>query len=155
MDVEKILSTIEPQTENEKLLVELVKYLHQRVIDLESKLADKNKDSHNSSNPPSKDPPGKQSKYPQREKSDKKPGAQEGSKGNGKKFEQVPDVIKNHEPETCSCGESLKNVEGKIVERRQAIDIPPIKPIITEHRLIEKSCPCCNKKSAMIPLLNN
>jgi transposase len=45
------------------------------------------------------------------------------------------------------CGESLEHVEGKVIERRQEIDIPPIEPIITEHQLIEKTCPCCKHRS--------
>lgn len=147
MDLEKLLEKIEKLEARIAELEVENRELKEKVSELESKLADKNKDSHNSSKPPSKDPPEKQRKYPDRERSGKKPGAQKGNKGNGKKFEQVPDVIKNHEPETCSCGESLKNVEGKVVDKRQEIDIPPVEPIVTEHRLIEKTCPCCNQKT--------
>lgn len=133
------------EEENQQLRAEL-KAANKKIEELESKLADKNKDSHNSSKPPAQDPPDKQRKYPDRKKSDKKPGGQKGGKRNGKKF-QEPDKIESHEPKECSCGESLETVEGKVVEKRQEIDIPPIKPTITEHRLIEKTCPCCNKKS--------
>lgn len=112
--------------------------------ELEAKLAAKNKDSNNSSNPPSKDPPGTQRKYPKRNKTDRKPGAQKGHQGKSKSFEKEPDIVQTHEPTSClECGESLESIEGKVVERRQEIDIPPIEPIITEHQLIEKICPCC------------
>ena len=147
MDLSKLLEKIEKLEAKAAALEAELKSANEKILELEAKLADKNKDSHNSSNPPSKDPPEKQRKYPNREKSNKKPGGQKGNKGNGKKFEPEPDVIKNHEPKTCSCGESLESIEGSVVEKRQEIDIPPIKPIITEHRLIEKTCPCCNQKS--------
>lgn len=116
--------------------------------ELEAKLAAKNKDSNNSSNPPSKDPPGTQRKYPKRNKTDRKPGAQKGHQGKSKSFEKEPDIVQTHEPTSClECGESLESIEGKVVERRQEIDIPPIEPIITEHQLIEKICPCCKHPS--------
>ena len=116
--------------------------------ELEAKLAAKNKDSNNSSNPPSKDPPGTQRKYPKRNKTDRKPGAQKGHQGKSKSFEKEPDIVQTHEPTSClECGESLESIEGKVVERRQEIDIPPIEPIITEHQLIEKICPCCKHSS--------
>ena len=116
--------------------------------ELEAKLAAKNKDSNNSSNPPSKDPPGTQRKYPKRNKTDRKPGAQKGHQGKSKSFEKEPDIVQTHEPTSClECGESLESIEGKVVERRQEIDIPPIEPIITEHQLIEKICPCCKHRS--------
>lgn len=146
MDLEKLLEKIEKLEARVAELETENKELKGKVTDLESKLADKNKDSHNSSKPPSKDPPEKQNKYPERKKSGKKPGGQKGGKRKGKKFKD-PDQIKNHGPKECSCGESLETVEGEVVDRRQEIDIPPIKPIVTEHRLIEKTCPCCNKKS--------
>ena len=116
--------------------------------ELEAKLAAKNKDSNNSSNPPSKDPPGTQRKYPKRNKTDRKPGAQKGHQGKSKSFEKEPDIVQTHEPTSClECGESLESIEGKVVERRQEIDIPPIEPIITEYQLIEKICPCCKHRS--------
>lgn len=146
MDINELLKEIKELRAEVQALRHENSELKDKVSKLESKLADKNKDSHNSSKPPSKDPPEKQRKYPEKEKSDRKPGGQKGGKRKGKKF-QEPDKVENHEPKECSCGESLENAEGKVVEKRQEIDIPPIKPIVTEHRLIEKTCPCCNKKS--------
>ena len=109
------------------------------LLSLEAKLAAKDKDSNNSSNPPSKDPPGTQRKYPKRQKTDKKPGGQKGHQGKSKKFKKEPDLIQAHEPSSClGCGESLEGIEGKVVERRQEIDIPLIEPIITEHQSMKR-----------------
>lgn len=147
MDIEELLNEIKELRAEVQALRRENAELKEEVADLRTKLAEKNKDSSNSSKPPSQDPPGKKRIFNSRQKTNRKPGAQKGSKGNGRKFKENPDVIKNHKPKVCSCGESLEKIEGKVVERRQVIDIPPIKPIITEHRLIEKACPCCNKKS--------
>lgn len=141
LDIETLLKKIE---ELEARCAEWEK----KYSELEAKLAAKNKDSSNSSKPPSQDPLGTERKYPKKEKSGKKPGGQKGHQGKCKDFRQKPDIIQTHEPKSClECGESLEHVEGKVVERRQEIDIPPIEPIVTEHQLIEKTCPCCKHRS--------
>ena len=54
-----------------------------------------------------------------------------------------PDKIVECKPESCSrCGTSLENIAGKIKNTRQEIDIPEIKPIVTEFQTIEKRCSC-------------
>ena len=148
MSIEQLLEKLSELEAKIKFLESQLAASNARVAELEAKLAAKNKDSNNSSNPPSKDPPGTQRKYPKRNKTDRKPGAQKGHQGKSKSFEKEPDIVQTHEPTSClECGESLESIEGKVVERRQEIDIPPIEPIITEHQLIEKFCPCCKHRS--------
>jgi transposase len=148
VSIEQLLEKLSELEAKIKFLESQLAASNARVAELEAKLAAKNKDSNNSSNPPSKDPPGTQRKYPKRNKTDRKPGAQKGHQGKSKSFEKEPDIVQTHEPTSClECGESLESIEGKVVERRQEIDIPPIEPIITEHQLIEKICPCCKHRS--------
>jgi transposase len=148
VSIEQLLEKLNELEAKIKFLESQLAASNARVAELEAKLAAKDKDSNNSSNPPSKDPPGTQRKYPKRKKTDKKPGGQKGHQGKSKNFEKEPDIVQTHEATSClECGESLEGVEGKVVERRQEIDIPPIEPIITEHQLIEKTCPCCKHRS--------
>ena len=39
------------------------------------------------------------------------------------------------------CDYDLSGVEAKNYEARQEVDIPPIKPVVTEHRMLSKICP--------------
>ena len=118
-----------------------VQQLQVRVRDLEAKLS---KDSSNSSKPPSSDGLKKKKTKSQRCKSEKKPGAQQGHIGKGLSQVQNPDLIVTHAPINCQgCGSSLNYIEGFCAESRQVFDIPQPKIEITEHRVLEKVCPCC------------
>lgn len=49
----------------------------------------------------------------------------------------------DHRPEQCSgCGEDLTGVEGQVQARRQVIDLPEPKPVVTEHRTVACGCSC-------------
>lgn len=101
------------------------------------------KNSRNSSVPPSKDqnrPPKTKSL---REKSNKKVGGQPGHKGSTLKMTENPDKIVEHVPCYCNCcGKDLSDLPFEVVGRRQVIDIPPIKPEYTEHRICKRVCGC-------------
>lgn len=121
---------------------EEIQPLKTRVADLEARLA---KNSSNSSKPPSSDGLKKKIKS-LRNKTDKKPGAQEGHTGRGRSQVENPDVIINHVPASCEeCGFKLDQIEGICVEKRQVFEIPPPKVEVIEHRAEEKQCPCCGK----------
>lgn len=110
------------------------------------------KDSHNSSIPPSKDSLAAQGEKSKkllatrslREKSDKPSGGQMGHKGTTLEMVSEPDSIEEHQPLFCTrCGKDLSGVEGSVVEVRQVFDIPlPVRPIVTEHQVLEKKCSC-------------
>jgi len=101
------------------------------------------KNSRNSSLPPSKDenrPPRTRSL---REQTGKKPGGQSGHDGNTLKMASIPDKIVEHIPEYCSyCGNDISNLACEVVGKRQVVDIPPIQPEYTEHRVYQKTCRC-------------
>ncbi|MCH9714389.1 MAG: IS66 family transposase [Cyanobacteria bacterium] len=101
--------------------------------------------SRNSSKPPSSDGPG--FKPPERRKgSGRKRGGQPGHPGSGPELlpiERVDEVI-DHHPDTCRrCGTLLEGEDSDPL-RHQVIDIPPITPLVIEHRLHRLICPCCS-----------
>lgn len=117
--------------------------MKQLIEELEEKL---NRTSKNSSSPPSADPLNAEKKVAKK-KSGRKVGGQPGHKGAGKFLypeSECAEVI-NHKPEVCGdCGAKL---EGEDTEpyRHQHVEIPPIQPIIIEHRLHELECQECGK----------
>jgi transposase len=113
------------------------------VTSLEGRL---NKNSKNSDKPPSSDGLSKPPR--QRSKSKHKPGGQKGRAGKTLKFSANPDKIIQHSADYCQdCDESLVNVEGAVLSRRQEIEIPE-KPIqIIEHQRLEKQCPCWGQRN--------
>ena len=109
------------------------------------------KDSHNSNLPPTKNPIGIKHKVNLREKSGRKSGGQAGHPGKCLEM-QTPDNIELLIPHYCSCcGRDLSEIEGEEGERRQEIDIPPIRPIVTEYRQIRKVCGCSHVNAVEFP----
>lgn len=129
--------------DNPEAIVEIILSLTERVSKLEEQL---NKDSRNSHKPPSSDglkkrPP---KPKPNREAKKKQAGGQEGHKGNTLTLSDNPTETIRYEREQCrGCGLQLSEVAGEVVQRRQVIDIPEPKVIITEHQAVSKACPCC------------
>lgn len=110
------------------------------------------KNSSNSNKPPSSDFPKVPKTQSLRETSGKKPGGQPGHKGTTLKMSNNPDVILNHSPNNCiCCGEDLTGYEAQLAGRRQVIDIPPIKPVITEHDVYKIRCRCGHENIAAFP----
>ncbi|MEY4358864.1 MAG: hypothetical protein RLZZ631_350 [Cyanobacteriota bacterium] len=101
--------------------------------------------SRNSSKPPSSDGPG--FKPPERRKgSGRKRGGQPGHPGAGPELlpiERVNEVVEHH-PEACRCCGTLLQGEDPAPVRHQVIEIPPITPLVIEHRLHRLVCPCCS-----------
>ncbi|MFZ0409769.1 MAG: IS66 family transposase [Cyanobium sp.] len=101
--------------------------------------------SRNSSKPPSSDGPG--FKPPERRKgSGRKRGGQPGHPGAGPELlpiERVDEVVEHH-PDACRrCGKLLLGDDPEPL-RHQVIEIPPITPVVIEHRLHRLVCPCCS-----------
>ena len=118
-----------------------------RVKELEERLA---LDSHNSSKPPSSDPvrprPRPQSL---RQPSGKKPGGQPGHPGPTLRQVETPDRLVRSSPAQCrACGASLVEVAPTAVERRQVIDVPPVKLEVVEYQAETKTCPACQAQTA-------
>ena len=102
------------------------------------------KDSSNSSKPPSTD--NKLSKKQKSKKSglQKKRGGQQGHRGHTLKMVETPDKVVVLEVATCSCGHSLDNIHPSKVIKRQSFDLPEIKMVVTQFEQHTKVCPCCN-----------
>jgi transposase len=115
-----------------------------RIAELEKRL---NKNSSNSSKPPSSDglckPPRTTSL---RENGKHTSGGQKGHKGETLKQIESPDIIKKHAVLACpDCRCSLITSPVIGIMKRQVFDIPPPKIEVTEHQAEVKYCECCNK----------
>jgi transposase len=101
--------------------------------------------SRNSSKPPSSDGPG--FKPPVRRKgSGRKRGGQPGHPGSGPELlpiERVDELMEHHPVACRRCGTSLRGEDPHPL-RHQVIEIPPITPVVIEHRLHRLVCPCCS-----------
>lgn len=123
-------------------LVEEVARLRVRIEELEKP----EKNSGNSSLPSSSDKNKKY--YPPREKSGKKQGGQKGHKGTTKTLYDSPDEAIELYPENCPhCGNDHFDKRESILEQRQVIDIPEIKPHITEYQQKAGICTKCGKRN--------
>ncbi len=101
------------------------------------------KNSNNSSIPPSKDENRPFKSKILRKKTGRKPGGQKGHEGTTLEMSSNPNEIIDHEPEYCECcGKDIGAIPGEFVERKQVIDLPPIEPMVTEHRVYKKECSC-------------
>jgi len=104
------------------------------------------RDSHNSSLPPSLDPPWQ--KVPRtrslRKKTGRKPGGQFGHQGSTLRQVAHPDQIIIHIPEACmQCGAQLHHSTPTISVRRQVFDICEGRMKVTEHQAETRRCPAC------------
>jgi len=147
MDREEILIIYEAGPEAVINLIEqqaaIIAKLEERVKSLEERL---NKNSHNSSKPPSTDAYASKKPKPKsrRIKSGKKVGGQKGHPGTTLRMVDNPDETVIHKVNECSnCHTCLEDKEAKDSERRQTFDIPPVRLHSTEHRAEKKTCPKC------------
>jgi len=101
--------------------------------------------SRNSGKPPSSDEPGsKPHPKSQRVRSGRPPGGQVGHAGHSVPFVETPDEVQVHIPAQCAgCGQSLEDIPAQRWERRQVVDIPPVRTRVTEHRVATTCCPGC------------
>jgi transposase len=107
-----------------------------------------NKNSQNSSKPPSTDGLQKPAPKSQRGKSDKKSGGQNGHTGKTLLQVESPDIVEIHQPTHCSsCNTSLMEVAAHGFEKRQVFEIPEPKLNVIEHRCEKKQCPGCGKQN--------
>ena len=110
------------------------------------------KNSNNSSVPPSKDENRPFKSKSLRKKTGRKPGGQKGREGKTLEMTSHPDQTIDHSPEYCECcGKDIGTILGEFVERRQEIDLPPITPVVTEHRVYKKKCSCGHITTSSFP----
>jgi len=133
----------------------LVEEMAQHIGQLEKKLAELeaqqqqllekiNRTSKNSSVPPSSDPPSAP-KSQRKRKSGKKRGGQPGHEGHSRSLYSVEqcESVTNHYPENCVCCGGKLGGEDANPYRHQIVEIPPVSPIVVEHRLHQLMCQQC------------
>jgi transposase len=116
----------------------------ERIAELERQL---NRNSQNSSLPPSQDPPGAPP-HKRASSSGRKRGAQHGHKGHGRHLAptQAVDEVIEHWPERCHCGHRFSEAERRSLgkpARHQVAELPTIAVLVIEHRLHRLRCPDC------------
>jgi len=136
--IEELKRVVTMQAQEIKLLKARITYLERKLEQYTTR-----KDSNNSSIPPSKDenrPPRTSSL---RKKSNRKAGGQPGHEGKTLEMTENPDEIIEHRACFCpGCGKDLSNQPFELFGKRQVIDIPQIKQIVTEHRVYRCKCTC-------------
>lgn len=108
-----------------------------------------NRNSRNSSRPPSSDGPEVPPKPRRRAKSGRKRGAQPGHKGTTRKLVPVERVKESHDikPTVCrDCGHALAG-EDPEPYRHQVTEIPPVVAEVTEYRIHTLTCLVCSTET--------
>lgn len=126
-------------------LLALLGHLQTELTDLRQQVADLNarlgQNSQNSSKPPSSDAPSVK-RPPPREPSGRRRGAQPGHEPHRRPL-LPPDEEIPRKPSACRrCGAALTGSDPQPL-RHQVIELPPIKPRVTEYQLHRLPCPRC------------
>jgi transposase len=115
--------------------------LERRIAALEERV---NKNSTNSSRPPSSDPASFK-RRPPAPPSGKKRGGQPGHRHHPRALvapEQLRQVIECKPQECRRCGHELHGDDPQPL-RHQVAEVPPVKPVVDEYRLHRLACPRC------------
>ncbi|HDK16996.1 MAG TPA: hypothetical protein ENG75_03520 [Nitrospirae bacterium] len=123
-------------------LQQQVQILTQRVTQLEQQI---NKNSRNSSKPPSSDGLKKPKPKSLRKRSGKKCGGQKGHKGHNLQKVEEPDYIIPLSVTSCSCRADLSNVPVSRYDCRQVFELPEPKLEVIEYQSEMKICPGCGQ----------
>jgi len=128
------------------LLVSVIRALEARVQALEDQ---RNKDSHNSSQPPSSDGFKQAVRRSLRQRSGKKAGGQVGHVGARLEPVSKPEHVIVHSVEHCqNCQACLEHLKAEQVEKRQVFDLPEeVKLEVTEHQAEVKTCQSCGQRN--------
>ncbi|MGH2393573.1 MAG: IS66 family transposase [Candidatus Limnocylindria bacterium] len=127
---------------------EVISRLESRVAELERQLG---QNSGNSGLPSSRDPAAerkRQAEERERRKQSqgakrRRPGKQKGSAGSGPEMSATPDEVIDHRPAECSgCGADLDASPDAGFAARQVVELPEVKPVVTEHRAHARRCGC-------------
>ena len=131
--------------------------LESRVAELKRQLG---QNSGNSGKPPSRDSTAERQRQAAERKAKaeaaggtkRRRGKQTGAKGKTLEMSDSPDEIVDHRPQTCSgCGSALQASAAHDYKRRQVVEVPPVKPVIIEHRAHSYMCGCGAVTTAEFP----
>jgi len=137
---------------------EVIARLESRVAELERQLG---QNSGNSGLPSSRDPVAerqRQAEERERRKESqgakrRRPGKQKGSAGAGPEMSATPDEVVHHRPAECrGCGADLDGGGPDAgFQARQIIELPKVRPVVTEHRAHARQCSCGHITVASFP----
>ena len=113
----------------------------EELIELVLRLQRPQKTSRTSSKPPCTD------RKEQRETS-KPGGAKPGHEGHSRIISATPDAVVEHRPGRCSCCSAvlMMDLPSETVSVHEEIDLPEVKPLITQHRRLSVHCPACGSR---------
>jgi transposase len=152
-DLEQMPFSVEEWAQTPPAVQEFVLSLIVRVQTLEAEVAalreQLNRNSRNSSQPPSSDGSEVPPKPRRRAKSGRKRGAQPGHQGARRKLVPIEQVKEDHDikPGVCRrCGHALEGADPEPY-RHQVTEIPPVVAEVTEYRLHTLTCPECRAET--------
>jgi transposase len=125
-----------------------------QIAELQVQVAALQKNSSNSSKPPSSDMPSAPDRKHNnsRKSSGKKPGGQPGHAGITRQPVANPDEVIGRKPEACeNCGLGLCGRAATLMSATQVVDIPPIVPTITEYQQFARTCSCGHTTIGALP----
>jgi transposase len=136
-EVRAYIETLEGQVQT---LTSMIHTLQEQVRALQEQVT---QTSRNSSRPPSSDPP--QSPRPPRPRGQRRRGGQPGHLGQTRTLVPVDEVdeVVVLKPEQCSGCQAPLSGDDASPFRHQVIEIPPLKPVITEYQWHQLVCPAC------------
>ena len=136
-EVRASIETLEGQVQT---LTSMIHTLQEQVRALQEQVT---QTSRNSSRPPSSDPP--QSPRPPRPRGQRRRGGQPGHLGQTRTLVPVDEVdeVVVLKPEQCSGCQAPLSGDDASPFRHQVIEIPPLKPVITEYQWHQLVCPAC------------
>ena len=161
LDKDQLVDLVLEQNESMRIMWTQLSSFNDEVLVLQSKVAALQKNSSNSSKPPSSDMPGTGSDKTvpghhrnSRTSSGKKSGGQPGHQGSTRELVDKPDTVMVYAPETCEdCGSALpvSIATDIVIARSQVVDVPPITPTVTEYQAIARTCACGHVTNGHLP----
>lgn len=149
--IEKIIELDDILQKKDETIEELANRLKKQEDECKKLKNKLNVNSQNSSKAPSTDVFYKPQPKSERAKTGRKSGGQPGHPGKTLEAVENPDIIKIYPISSCTkCLHDLSGIEAS-TKNYQEIDIPPIKPIVTEHRVSSKICPECKSVNSAGP----
>lgn len=128
-----------------------IEALMARVAELEARL---NQNSSNSGKPPSSDAPADRDERRKPKPSGKRRGGQPGHKGHRRELlpPEAVTATEDHFPRECeACGRQLPKKSCGEPLRHQIVEIPAVRPEVTEHRQHTVRCACGCVTRAKLP----
>lgn len=133
--------------------------LRARVSELERSIG---QNSGNSGKPPSRDSAAERQRQAEERKrraeaaaggEKRRRGKQRGAKGKTLEMSETPDEIVEHRPDHCSgCGSEFADTSAdQGYQRRQVVEVPPVRPVVIEHRAHTYRCVCGCDTTAPFP----